>query len=199
MDLEELNCEDPEKFWESIKCMGRKQNKPIPCEVYMQDGTISCDIDDVLSRWMADYGSLFSEGEENIERDLYVQHVKGLNAEFMNRTTYGPHREYDRNFTFTKVSNIVRKSKDKKALGYDGIANEFMKNDQCIRILTELFNTCFTLGLLLSSWLKAVINPIPKNLSSDPRVPLNYRGISLLPVISKMYTALVGSRVGGFL
>ncbi len=91
------------------------------------------------------------------------------------------------------------KSKDKKAPGLDGVVNEVMKNDVCIKVLTALFNKCFDIGLLPSQWLKAIINPIPKNLNSDPRVPLNYRGISLLPVISKMYTALVGTRVGGFL
>ena len=41
--------------------------------------------------------------------------------------------------------------------------------------------------------------PDTKNSNSDPQVPLNYRGISLLPVISKMYTVLVGTWVGCFL
>ena len=55
------------------------------------------------------------------------------------------------------------------------------------------------MGMLPSNWLKAIISPIPKNLSSNHRVPLNYHGISLLPVTSKMNIAIVGSRVGGFL
>ena len=76
--------------------------------------------------------------------------------------------------------------------------SEVMKNDNCIRILTALFNKCLETQLLPSTWLQAMIAPVPKNASSDPRVPLNYHGISLLPVISKMFSALVGSRVGGF-
>ena len=45
-----------------------------------------------------------------------------------------------------------------------------------------------------STWVKGIICPILKSASSDPRVPLNYRGISLLPVVSKLYTGLISSR-----
>ncbi len=93
----------------------------------------------------------------------------------------------------------MNKNTDRKAPGYDGIVSEFLKNRVCIDVLTELFNKCHSLSLLPSNWLREVISPIPKNLSSDLRVPLNYRGISLLPVINKMYTALIGNRVRGFL
>ena len=47
-------------------------------------------------------------------------------------------------------------------------------------------------------WLEALIFPIPKSSSSDPRVPLNYRGISLLSVISKLYTSSLNTRLSTF-
>ena len=40
-------------------------------------------------------------------------------------------------------------------------------------------------------WSHGIINPIPKSRDNNPRVPLNYRGISLLPVTSKLYTAAI--------
>ena len=48
-------------------------------------------------------------------------------------------------------------------------------------------------------WKSGVISPIPKCSSSDPRVPLNYRGISLLPVASKLYTASISTRLTKYL
>ena len=40
----------------------------------------------------------------------------------------------------------------------------------------------------------AIINAISKSASSDPRIPLNYRGISLLIVISKLLTGGMAGR-----
>ena len=50
-----------------------------------------------------------------------------------------------------------------------------------------------------SDWRKAIIIPILKDPSSDKRTPLNYRGISLLSCISKVYSALVNKRLTCYL
>ncbi len=52
--------------------------------------------------------------------------------------------------------------------------------------LKKLFQYYFDTGLLPSCWNKAIIKPIPKSCSKDPRVPLNYRGINLLSSIKHM-------------
>ncbi len=199
INLDKLNFDDPNDFWESIKRMGRKQKTKIPEEVYADDGSIATDLGEVLGRWETDYGSLFSGNLNDIETGLYIKHIRGLNEEFEKIDSFGPRMCYDRTFYRFEVEKIVNKAKEHKAPGFDGIVSEFLKNRVCIDALTALFNKCHETGLLPSNWLRALISPIPKNLSSDPRVPLNYRGISLLPVVSKMYTALVGDRVGGFL
>ena len=49
------------------------------------------------------------------------------------------------------------------------------------------------------AWARGIINPIPKSASSDLRVPLNYRGISLLSVVGNLFTGLLSMRVGSFL
>ena len=67
------------------------------------------------------------------------------------------------------------------------------------KALTSLFNHCLAHGVIPTTWARGVISPIPKSASSDPRVPLNYRGISLLPVISKMLTGILAGRVVDFL
>ena len=144
-------------------------------------------------------GRLLNPNITCAETTLNKEHIKNLNAMFEARSTLGPHLEFDVDFTKDEVRKHVLKAKDNKAPGLDGIVNEVLKNDVCIDVLTALFNRCLSSGLLPTAWLKGIISPIPKNASSDPKVPLNYRGISLLPVISKIFTGLVGSRVGGFL
>ena len=44
-----------------------------------------------------------------------------------------------------------------------------------------------------------MIFPLLKDPSSDKRVPLNYRGISLLSCISKLYSAFVNNRITSYL
>ncbi len=54
---------DPNKFWKSIGKMGIKQaRKPvIPMEVYDSHGSITGNVDKVLSKWKDDISSLFKD------------------------------------------------------------------------------------------------------------------------------------------
>ena len=101
--------------------------------------------------------------------------------------------------SLTEVRKSVMSSKNKKAVGIDNIPNEILKNETCINVLHRLFNACFQSGKIPSLWLQAIISPIPKSSSKDARVPLNYRGISLLSTLSKIYTSLLNIRLMKFL
>ena len=94
---------------------------------------------------------------------------------------------------------MVQKAKKGKAPGLDSIIYEALKNNVAIQSLTSLFNTCLQSGLVPSIWKKAIISPIPKSSTADPRVPLNYRGISLLSVIIKLYTGGSSNRISTYM
>ena len=46
-----------------------------------------------------------------------------------------------------------------------------------------------------SLWLRGVIVPIPKGADKDPCVPLNYRGITLLSCVYKVYSSVLNNRL----
>ena len=48
-------------------------------------------------------------------------------------------------------------------------------------------------------WKLAIIKPIPKNALLDPRIPLNYRGISLQSTVYKLFSSVMNSRLMTFL
>ena len=81
----------------------------------------------------------------------------------------------------------IAKAKNKKAAGLGNIPNEVIKNEKLIPVLHKLFNCYFSNNTVPNLWQKAIINPIPKGSGKDPYVPLNYRGISLLSSIGKIY------------
>ena len=45
------------------------------------------------------------------------------------------------------------------------------------------------------TWLRAIVNPIPKSAGKYTYVPSNYRGISLLSCLSKTYTYFIHERI----
>ena len=96
--------------------------------------------------------------------------------------------DLDDDFTLDEVEKIVSHAKSGKASGIDGLVVDTMKNQPSICILTALSNLCLRYQLLLCVWAL-----------DNPRVPLNYRGIGLLPVTSKLYTAAISHRISEYL
>ncbi len=66
-------------------------------------------------------------------------------------------------------------------------------------IQSAFFQLCFDSGKIPTLWTQSVIIPIPKSRLSDPHVPLNYRGISLLSCVYKLYSAILNNRLAIFL
>ena len=122
--------------------------------------------------------------------------ISGANWVFESSKNMDPQHEYDRAFTEEEVCRAVIQAKNKKVAGYDGLVYELFKNNAAIKLLTVLFNKGLDRGKIPGMWLRAIVKPTPKSAASDR---LNYRGISLLPTTSKIFTGLVASWVGGFL
>ena len=103
------------------------------------------------------------------------------------------------NFTEEEIRRAIRNAKPNKAVGNDQIPNEALKNEAMTIILKDFFQLCFDLGKIPDEWMKSIINPIPKSAENDDKIPLNYRGISLLSCISKIFTAILNNRLTIFL
>ena len=102
---------------------------------------------------------------------------------------------YNTDFSFDEVRRVINKAKSNKSVGVDNIPNEAFRNEQSIVYLHALFNKMFSTGRIPSLWRIAILKPIPKSSTLDPRIPLQYRGISLLSTVGKLYTSLLNNRV----
>ena len=98
-----------------------------------------------------------------------------------------------------EVKKVVNCAKNGKSSGFDKIPYEVLKFPIIIDVLHALFNLCFDTGILPSVWKKAMIAPIPKDSTKDKRIPLNYRGINLLSVVSKLYSSAINNRFLNYL
>ena len=62
-----------------------------------------------------------------------------------------------------------------------------------VKFLTTLFNHVFSSGIFPDIWTKSVIVPIYKK--GDVHCVDNYRGVSLLSIVSKCYTSILNNRL----
>ena len=94
-----------------------------------------------------------------------------------------------------EVAQAVKKLKNGKASGFDNIVNEVIKygGENVTRLIWRLCRRCFELEHIPQEWMKGVIFPIYK--AGDCRDPNNYRGISLLSVVGKLYSSVLNRRL----
>ncbi len=183
--------------------MGPNTKKQIPWQVLQPDGTIVTDEREILDVWKDAFHGLLTPPDTCTEQQQqHREYINKSNREREEKLNVEPNTNNDQlnyDFSIEEVSKVVFSSKNGKAPGYDGIINEVLKNGISIRLLTTLFNLCLRSHCTPSVWAKGIISPIPKCPKNDMRIPLNYRGISLLPVTSKLYTASISNRLSKFL
>ena len=102
-------------------------------------------------------------------------------------------------FTENEIRNFVKTLKNNKAAGIDGILNEFIKHtiDLLIPLYMKLFNKILDTGDIPEDWLAGLIIPIYKNKGSKDDAN-NYRGITLLSCLGKLFTSILNHRLTEF-
>ncbi|CAN0064028.1 unnamed protein product, partial [Heterosigma akashiwo] len=89
--------------------------------------------------------------------------------------------------TRDQIVFAIAKLKNKKAAGLDGIRNEVIKwaSPWIIDTLVVLFNDILSTNYFPDMWNITALRPLFK--ADDPNDPNNFRGISLLPCLGKLF------------
>lgn len=98
------------------------------------------------------------------------------------------------------VKKITTKLKVKKAPGLDGIPNIILKHlpDSALTLITEIINSCIDLCYFPAHFKIAKVIPILKT-SKDSKCPANYRPISLLSSLGKIFERIINSKLNASL
>ena len=199
--VESISDKDPKQFWEQIKKLGPQHNKHIPMQVYDDHGAVKCDRDEVLNKWKNDFKNLYNMPEDATSefdeefyawaklQKQYLESQPDFNTAFSN---------LDIDLSMDEIHLACSRLKSKKAVGPDRISNEALMKSSLQGVLHLFFSLCFTHHIVPKIWQKAIISPIPKSSLKDPFVPLNYRGISLLSCIYKLYSSVINNRLSSY-
>ena len=103
-------------------------------------------------------------------------------------------------FEVSEIMKIIRGLKNHKASGIDCLKNEFLKNapPDIVEFICRLFNVILETGFIPDVWCKGMIMPLYKN-KGERKDPDNYRGITLLSCLGKLFTACLSARIADFM
>ena len=103
--------------------------------------------------------------------------------------------ELDEEISIEEIKTAIKQLKNNKSGGPDRLLNEFFSCgiDVLPEYLHKLFNVLFDTGYFPSSWAEGHIIPIHKKGSVDS--PENYRGVTLLSTLGKLFTKILNSRL----
>lgn len=95
-----------------------------------------------------------------------------------------------------EISLEIARLRGRKAPGPDGIMNEHIKHlpSSAVNRLKDILNACMDAGYFPTTWKVAKVKCIPKP-GKPPTSPANYRMISLLSNISKLYEVMILNRL----
>ena len=89
--------------------------------------------------------------------------------------------------------------KNNKSPGIDDVVNEEIKSTitYMMPIYIKLFNIVLDTGIIPENWSVGTIKPIFKN-KADPKLPENYRPITILSCYGKLFTSIINNRLNKF-
>ena len=145
-----------------------------------------------------------------ITLDSFESHFKNLNnREADTHTTQLKHQteiiaditlSFNNPISREEVLKLTKKRKNGKAGGIDNMLNEFLKSSppEMLHLMCVLFNLILDTGIIPQSWTIGLIIPIYKK-KGDSDDPDNYRGITLLSCLGKLFTMIINSRLNKYL
>jgi hypothetical protein len=178
-ELEEAGQGRGKKFWSTIKDIRRGGEKEGCGSILGKDGQLITDKGEVLETWRDYFQDLFASVNPVVEPDR-------------NQFTSS---EGEEEITLEEVTRKVSRLKAGKSAGVDEIRTEFIKNSGPggIQWLCRIFNLAMKSSVVPADWSFGVIAPIFKK--GNRKVCSNYRGISLLSVVGKVYASVLVDRV----
>ena len=171
-NLRQLHRHHPKEYWNILKkSEGTPKSEP---KVSMED-----------------FESHFKNMNQNDNPNITPSHE--FDPDVIDPSTI---EEFNLDFTLEEVLENIKVLKNNKSEGVDYVKNEYIKNCpiHVTQLMVRLFNLILRTGHVPYEWCVGLIVPIFKKKGS-PCDPNNYRGITLLSCLGKLFTMCINVRL----
>ena len=169
-ELRKIKKAEPRKFWRFL------------------NGTRKCEIKLELDK-AHDYFSKINHCQETETSDINLNFEPNENEEI------------NIPITLEEIKKAARILKNNKSSGIDMILNEHIKHSLELphiqQLYLKLFNLVFDTGHIPEAWSIGKIIPVYKQ-KGGPTDPSNYRPITLLSCMGKLFTAVINNRLQAY-
>ena len=184
------NCQgNMKETWSTINRLINKRSKTTNISSLVVDEeclTKSCEIADSMNEYFCTIGDKLSCKIPNVKNPL-------LNGDYSINENHA--RFQFQMIRPEELGKIMNKFKTSHSFGIDGVSSFFLKIGMPVLApsLCSIFNTSISQGRFPENWKIARVSPIYKDGSTEDRS--NYRPISVLPVVSRLFEKIVFDQV----
>ena len=174
-EMNHLSKRQPKEFWKLFKDKTKSNSHNVTSQEFYNH-----------------FMTLMSEIEVN-ENEEVEESVNEFDTNYDQFTS--TFEELDETISEAEIMKSVRKLNSGKSPGADTVLNEYLKEtmDILIKPVHTLFNEILSNGHYPTQWTKGVIVPIYKKGATDD--PNNYRGISLVSCLGKLFSSILNERL----
>ena len=174
-ELRSLSKNDTKSFWKTLhKFSSKKRDAP-----------------NVDLETLYEYVNKLNAGDDELE-NLNIDVDVICNNEVFDEILNGEISELE-------IQDAIRSLKNNKVPGADKIVNEYLKysSPQLLSIYCTLYNLVLNSGIIPESWTSGINKPVYKN-NGSPLDPDNFRAITLVSCLGKLFTCILNTRFNLF-
>jgi hypothetical protein len=173
-ELEDMRRKKPKDFWKFFS----KRKKTVGSDLVSSE--------DFFTYFTKLESEINTVSDENVNTFVQNEDFDGEDCVF---------DELDCAITIEEVLAAVKKLKHSKAPGIDGLLNEYFIEgiDVLGPYLCQLFNSIFDSGVFPEEWTKGILIPLHKKGSKSDAS--NYRGITLVSCLTKLFSTVMNDRL----
>ena len=197
-EIEELETNDCKRMWKELKKLTVWSRKDEISDVMLNEKKEEVCGEEVKEVWKEAFRVL---GIEDIQDERFDTQFckdtieKQKEIEVNSYSEENVKEELDREIEEKETQDAVIRLKTGKAGGCDEVVAEVLKKggENIVKALHKMCEKVWQEETLPTDWTRGIIFPIYKD--GDNRDPSNYRGITLLSIVGKVYAQILNDRL----
>ena len=197
-EIERLESSDCRRMWKELKNLSGWTHKDELSDTVFDEQKREVCGDNVDEVWKEAYRTLGKDDENDTKFNKEFRTCVIENQEMIYERSFEPDNvcaNLDEPIELEEVEDAIRRLKLAKAPGNDQIVAEVLKRggDQVAKAVHSLCTKAWREEKLPTEWTRGIIFPVYKD--GDKRDTSNYRGITLLSIVGKVYGQVINERL----